>query len=216
MASAVQSMPSGTREDFSYQFLSCNWPQEFKTRRVFGRLILNEPFITYLENRATGNGDGGSIEESYSFVDESDGSDESEGDESEDGDSDCSSEDEDEDETESQYGDEKKAMEENANDQAHDKDRELWKKRSNIEKFMGGFVGEEETLPYPDEVEKVVGFCSQGGVPDSKKQVALLNDTNDGGPDLKKKPYIRPYKGPLTARQLRGELEKQVRDLAYF
>jgi len=75
--------------------------------------------------------------------------------------------------------------------------------------FMEGFIEDEETLPYPDQVEKVVGFCEQGGSTESKKHVALLNDTNDGGDGPKKRPYCRPYKGPLTSQKFRDELEQK-------
>ncbi|KAE9363171.1 hypothetical protein N431DRAFT_357765 [Stipitochalara longipes BDJ] len=76
---------------------------------------------------------------------------------------------------------------------------------------MEGFVGDEEALPYPDQVEKVVGFCEQGSLTESKRHVALLNDANDGGPSLKNRPYFRPYKGPLTLQKFRDELKKQQR-----
>ena len=209
-------MPSDTQEDFPHQFLSCHWPQEFKSRRLFPRHKEDQPLIEYLQNSFGGKGDDGdkSGESDESEGDESEG-DESEGDESEGDESeeDDSGEDEDEEgkgEEETQYGDEKKEKEENQSHQAGDKDAEAWNSRSTIRKFMEGFVGDEETLPYPDQVEKVVDFCEQGRSAESKKYVALLDDTNDGGTGPKKTPYCRPYKGPLTLQKFRKELEKQV------
>jgi hypothetical protein len=226
-------MPSDTREDFPHQILSCHWPQEFKSRRRFPRQIENEPFIEYcqrrrfprqienkpfiehLQNSSDGNKDDESIESSDTYEDVSDENDESEGDESEgdaseEDDSEEDEEEEDEGEEENQYGDEKKEKEENQSHQTGDKNAEAWNSRSTIRKFMGGFIGDEETLPYPDHVERVVDFCEQGSSTESKKHVALINDTNDGGTGPKKRPYCRPYKGPLTSQKFRDELEKQV------
>jgi hypothetical protein len=194
-------MPSDTREDFPHQILSCHWPQDFKSRRRFPRHIEDQPFIEYLQNSSDGNGDD---------EDKPDGSDESEGDESEEDDSEEDQDEEGEGEEDTQYGDEGKEKEENQCHQTGDENAEAWNSRSTIRKFMEGFIGDEETLPYPDQVEKVVDFCEQGSSTESKKYVALLDDTNDGGTGPKKTPYCRPYKGPLTSQKFRDELEKQV------
>jgi hypothetical protein len=217
-------MLSDTREDSPHQFLSCHWPQEFKSRRKFPRQIENEPFIEYcqfrqfprqienqpfiehLKNPSDENGNDGGVEGSDACEDNSGENGESEEDESEND----NEEDEDDDgvgEKENQYGDEK---EENQSHQTSNKNAEAWNGRSAIRKFMEGFIGDEETLPYPDQVEKVVGFCEQGSPRESEKHVALLNDTNDGGTGPKKRPYCRPYKGPLTSQKFRNELGKQV------
>jgi hypothetical protein len=218
-------MASDTREDLPHQFLRCRWPQEFKSRRRFPRQIENEPFIEYcqhgqfprqIENQPSignpqdpsdGNGDDRNVEDRGTYGDNSDENDESEGEESQEDDSE-ESEDE-EDEEENQYGDGKKE-EKNQSNQTGDKNAEAWNSRSTIRKFMEGFIGDEETLPYPDQVEKVVAFCEQGSSTKSNKYVALLNDTNDGGTGPKKRPYCRSYKGPLTSQKFRNELEKQV------
>lgn len=212
-------MTSKTREN-SRQFLDCYWPQEFKSRRSFPRQRENEPFIEYCQrrqfprqiedqpfikqlNKLPGeSADGGSVEGSDACEDNSDEDDESEGDDFED-DSEDDEDDDGEGEEEGQYGDSKKEKEELQRAQ-------LWKSRSPIRKLMEGFEGDEEALPYPDQVEKVVGFCEQGSSTGSKIHVALLHDANNGGPSSKKGPYCRPYKGPLTSQKFRDELEKQV------
>lgn len=218
--SAAQKMPSDTQEDFSHPFLSFHWPQEFKSPRRFPRQIENEPFIKYcgqrqypdqienqtsnghLQNSANGNGNDGSAEGSDAYEDNSDENDNSEGDESEEDDS--------EEEEDGEDEDERKKKEDNQSHQTGCMNAEAWKNRSNIRKFMEGFIGDEETLPYPDQVEKVVDFCEQGSSAGSKKHVALIIDTNDGGTGPKRRPYCRPYKGPLTVEKFRSELEKQV------
>ena len=212
-------MTSKTREG-SRQFLDCYWPQEFKSRRSFRRQRENEPFIEYCQrrqfpqqiedqpfikqlNKLPGeNTDVGNVEGSDACKDNSDEDDESEGDDFED-DSEDDEDDDSEGEEEDQYGDLKKEKEELQRAQA-------WKSRSPIRKFMEGFEGDEEALPYPDQVEKVVSFCEQGSSTGSKRHVALLHDANNGGPSSKKGPYCRPYKGPLTSQKFRDELEKQV------
>jgi hypothetical protein len=161
------------------------------------------------------DGDDGGVEGSDTCEDNSDENDESEGDESEGDESegDDSEEDgveEDEGEEENQYGDKKTEEEKNQSHQTGDKNAEAWNSRSTVRKFMEGFIGDEETLPYPDQVEKVVDFYEQGSSTESKKHMVLINDTNDGGTGPNKKPYCRPYKGPLTAKEFRDELEKQV------
>ncbi|PMD47172.1 hypothetical protein L207DRAFT_627873 [Hyaloscypha variabilis F] len=219
-------MTSETRNEFPHRFLSCHWPQEFKSRRPFPRQIENEPFIEYCQRQqfprqkdnqtpikhlsypSDENGDDGSVGGSDAGESDSGETDESEGDESEDD----SEEDEDDDgvgEEQSQYGDQKKEKGENQSHQTGDNNVEAWNSRSAIRRFMEGFIGDEETLPYPDQVEKVVGFCERGSSTESKKHVALLNDTNDGGNGPEKRPYCRPYKGPLTSQKFRGELEKK-------
>jgi hypothetical protein len=221
-------MSSDTREEFPHQFLSCHWPQEFKSRRKFPRQIENEPFIEHCQRRQfppqreslpciehlkpppDKNGDDRGIDSSDIFENNSHEIYESEGDDSEDDDSEEDEDDDGIDEEEIQYGDEKKEIGESQNYQGNDKNGEAWNSRSAIRKFMEGFVGDEEALSYPDQVEKVVSFCEQGSSIEPKKYVAMLNDTNDGGTGPKKKPYCRPYKGPLTAQMFRHELEKEV------
>ncbi|PMD14241.1 hypothetical protein NA56DRAFT_664794 [Hyaloscypha hepaticicola] len=211
-------MKSKTREN-SRQFLDCYWPQEFKSRRSFPRQRENEPFIEYCQrrqfprqiedqpfikqlNKLPGeSADGGSVEGSDACEDNLDEDDEPEVDDFED-DSEDDEDDDGEGEEEGQYGDSKKEKEELQRAQ-------LWKSRSPIRKLMEGFEGDEEALPYPDQVEKVVGFCEQGSSTGSKIHVALLHDANNGGPSSKKGPYCRPYKGPLTSQKFRDELEKQ-------
>jgi len=201
-------MPSDTRENFPHHFLSCHWPQEFKSRRRFFRQLENEPFVEYLQKHPERNRDDGAIESSDTYEDNSDENDESEEDESEDDDSEEDEDEEDDGEEENQYGDEEKEMEEYQSHQTGDKNAEAWNSRSTIRKFMEGL--DEEALTYPDQVAKVVDFCEQGSSTESKKYVALLNDTNDGGTGPKKRPYCRPYKGPLTSQRFRDELEKAV------
>jgi len=89
-------MTSETRDDFPHQFLSCHWPQEFKSRRWLPRQIENEPFIEYCRNIETQpliehltyhsveNGDDEIVEGSDACEDDLGENDESEGDESED------------------------------------------------------------------------------------------------------------------------------------
>lgn len=222
-------MPSDTLEDFPHQFLRCHWPQEFKLRRRFPRQIENEPFIEYcerrqfppqienqpsIENLQNPSDDDVGVEANDTYEDNLDQNSGSEGEESED-DSEEDEDEEDEDEEgggeeENQYSDEKKEQEEKQSHETSDNNAEAWNSRSAVRKFMEGFIGEEKTLPYPDQVEKVVGFCEQESYTESKKHVALLNDTNDGGTGPKKRPYCRPYKGPLTSQKFLHELKKQV------
>lgn len=84
-------------------------------------------------------------------------------------------------------------------------------RRSIAKIFMTGMIGDQESLPYRDQVDVVAGFAEQETPTETEKVVALLDDRNSVGTDHVRRRRSRPNWGPLTAKQLREELSKQVR-----
>jgi hypothetical protein len=78
---------------------------------------------------------------------------------------------------------------------------------------MKGMTGDEESLPYRDQVDVVAGFAEQATSREIEKVVALLDDRNSAGTIPVRRRRSRPNWGPLTAKQLHEELSKQVRIL---
>jgi hypothetical protein len=96
-------------------------------------------------------------------------------------------------------------------------DAEAFKVYRNVRVFMKGMLGDEDTLPFRDQVEKVARFCEQESMEldlrslvKNRKTVALLDDRNDGGTICAREGHCRPYLGPLDPQRLRKELSRQV------
>jgi hypothetical protein len=79
-----------------------------------------------------------------------------------------------------------------------------------VRTFMTGMTGDEETLQYANQIERVAGFCEQSSIRESEKHVVLLDDRRNSGTIYEKPAYSRLYQGPLTSQQLREKLSKQV------
>jgi len=101
---------------------------------------------------------------------------------------------EDEDEVDGQ-GDESKKRDEN---------------RNNVRIFMKGNIGDDDTLQYRDQVERVAEFCEQPSIKEPEKHVVLLDDRSNSGTIQEKRGHSRPYPGPLTSKQLWEVLSKEV------
>lgn len=210
-------MSTDTHEESPHQNLRCCWPQDFTERRKFHKVAENETYLQWVQ----ADFDDG-VEEEYE--DEDDDEDESAGDESEGaGDANDGAED-----TKGGPVSPKESRPDSfpeavpSHDDSHE-DEVTVDGYNNVQLFMKGMTFDEKNLPYHDQVEKVTMFCGQArseldprSICQSKKNVALLDDRNDGGArngSFAKEGNCRPYLGPLTSRQLRKELARKVRRL---
>lgn len=106
--------------------------------------------------------------------------------------------------------DDKQANKIKTNSREDDLNEETCNRRSIARVFMKGMTGDEESLPYRDQVDVVVGFAKQATSREIEKVVALLDDRNSAGTISVRRRRSRPNWGPLTAKQLYEELSKQV------
>jgi hypothetical protein len=83
-------------------------------------------------------------------------------------------------------------------------------RNNNVRIFMKGTIGDEDTLHYPDQVERVAGFCEQPSIKESEKHLVLLDDRSNSDTIEEKPGHSRLHQRPLTSQQLREELSKQV------
>jgi hypothetical protein len=186
-------MSTDKRAESPHEFLRCCWPQEFTKRRRFNRRAENETYIQWLQ----GNFDNGGEE-----VDEVD-SDDDGVDSSRDARNPAAA-----------PNDNSENKADTSND---DNDVEDCNDYRNVRIFMEGMLGDENALPYRDQVEKVAKFCEQASLErdprslgKNRKAVSLLDDRNDGGTISGRGGHCRPYLGPLSPRRLRKELGRQV------
>jgi hypothetical protein len=107
----------------------------------------------------------------------------------------------------------KQANDAEVNTREDDHMEEPYKGRSIARVFMKGMIGDEESLPYRDQVDVVAGFAEQAICTDFEKAVALLDDRNSAGANPVRRRRGRPNWGPFTPKQLREELSKQVKHL---
>jgi hypothetical protein len=197
---SYKDMLTGKREEFPHQFLPCYWPLEFTKRRRFNRQAENQTYIEWLQTKYNDGDDDGDEEEEEEEKEDVDGS--SENEDKVDG-----------------HRDKIENKDENRND---DRDPEACNGHSNVEIFMIGMDGDENTLQYGDQVEQVAGFYKQASFTDletrttgkTRKSVALLDDRNDGGANPVKQGHCRPYLGPLTSQQLGKELSRKVAQIS--
>jgi hypothetical protein len=76
--------------------------------------------------------------------------------------------------------------------------------------FMEGMTGDQEKLPFRDQVRVVVGFAEQETSEEPEKPVALLDDRKSGSTTLVQRKACRPNRWALTSKELRAELSKPV------
>jgi hypothetical protein len=205
-------------EDVPRQSLRCAWPLElFGTHRDFNREAENKPYIHWLQDIF----DHG-VEASEGSEDE---------DEDDEGDEDDEIGNEEEVECESQEPPSIDYLQPHFEyfDAINQKAREIEVERLNEDKkdapckksgitriFMEGMIGEADLLPYHDQVEVVAGFAEQPSTTESEEPVALLDDRKSGAVIAVRQRDCRPYRGPLSSKQLYEELMKQVAGLYLF
>lgn len=82
---------------------------------------------------------------------------------------------------------------------------------SNIKTFMSKTHDIYQFLPCEDDqIDGVMSFCECNSG-DNDKQVALIDDRNNGGDIHARQGLRRPYLGPLRAEELLHELRKPVK-----
>ena len=178
-----------------HEYLRCCWPLEFTTRRKFNKHAENDTYIQWLKADFDNGGedvDEVEVDGDNNDVDGSNGNDD----------------------PITVLSDKSEYQAENANDAI---DAEAFNVYRNVRAFMKGMLGDEDTLPYRDQVENVARFCEQESMEldprslgENRKIVALLDDRNDGGIICAREGHCRPYLGPLDPQQLRKELSRQV------
>lgn len=178
--------------EFPPRSLVRSWPQLFTTRRQFDRQAENQPYLEWLTNRF---GDG---------YDDNEDSDQAS---------------DDEDETSEMSSKEEDGVEVcNQGTVGSKEEVTVRDPASPVRRFMEGMVGNEDLLPYRDQVEVVSTFCEQAGYKEcetqspskDKKVVALLDERNNSGALPTTRGNSRTYLGPLTAQQLKDALSKKV------
>ena len=194
-------MPTEPHDDSSSQFLRCAWPTEFTKRRNFSRDAENEPYLRWLQtdfDDGVEDEDEGNLSSEY---EDDDFSNESEG--------------------EIEGYREKSEYQGPLGRACNNHENETCDRNKNVRLFMKGRMGEEESLPYSDQVEEVARFCEQASLESEtkpgqdRKLVALLDDRNIGSRADAMEGHCRPYLGPLTAQQLYQELSKKVTTCPY-
>jgi hypothetical protein len=206
-----------------YQLLHCSWPLKFFERReYFNRRAENQTYVEWLrvalfesasdcgEEVEDETDDGEELHEEKKITDQS------------------------EDEKEGYEENLRSWLKEGYNFQSDGKDEyegscrvmpeaddpEPYPEKSIARILMNGMTGDDEILPYRDQVDVVAGFYEQGYHAGSQvkeeKAVALLDDMSHRSGSLTTKSYRRIPRGPLTSMQLRTELGKAVMQSNHF
>ena len=119
----------------------------------------------------------------------------------------------DEEEEEGEEGEEKDHRHtehiEGDNGQGDEKEQPFYRP-STARMFMEGLTGDEEILPYRDQVDVVAGFAEQEKLEESETPVALLDDMISGGDTSMKPKTCKSCPWTLNSKELRAELSKQV------
>jgi hypothetical protein len=97
-----------------------------------------------------------------------------------------------------------------------DENEEPCGRRGTARVFMKGMTGDEENLPYRDQVDVVAGFVEQAMYKGCEKPVALLDDRKSGDRMPLKQKDFRPRRWILTIKELRAELSKPVTDMLHL
>ena len=169
------------------------WPRIFAERRTFNREAENQTYIEWLQTQKW-------VGEDDEYGEDDEDEDDLSGD----------------DENGSVLSEQEEKVEKD------DQDGEAKNRPSEVRIFMTGLTGDEDALPYRDQVEEVASFCEQAKVRDvgekpieGGKNKVLLDDRNIRDTILVNKGLsppgeCRPYLGPLTSQQLEEELRKKV------
>jgi hypothetical protein len=212
LASFDENMSINNKDESLRQGLHPSWPVKlFASPRYFDRKAENQPYVDWLREAFYDScGNNGSSSESEDDTEEGPSED---GEESEalylSSDS--------EDDTPKQAFQRFK----NANTSVNGN----WK--SDVRLFMEGLPGDEDCLPYRDQVSVVARFCEEAALDrrdsepvGSEKKIAILLDSRKHGNGIRKTQSRRwPYHGPLTSKQLKIELSRKVfelQDLYYY
>jgi RNase P subunit RPR2 len=81
---------------------------------------------------------------------------------------------------------------------------------------MEGLTGDEEILPYRDQVDVVAGFAEQEKLEESETPVALLDDMNSGRGISMKPKACKSCRWILNLKELRARLSKQVGKVVFL
>jgi hypothetical protein len=226
------------REEATRQSMHCSWPLEFFERReYFDRSAENQPYIEWLRYpfRDPDNAPGMTDDEDEDEEDDEDDEDDEDGENKE----------EEAQHEENKIGiedqkyidslqvalteyfdsvndaDEKGDKRLGGNDAGsgprgtNNEKKRAYDPRGTARVFMEGMVGDEEILPYRDQVEVVAGFVEKAIYMESDKPVALLDDRKSGDiVSMRQKDY-KARRWTLTLEELRVKLSKQVTDLVF-
>ena len=184
------NMPQGTSEK------APSWLPLFTKRRQFDRAAENQTYIEYLESH-------------YDDGDNDEDSNEVEKDEED------WNEDEKKDEV---INEEQEEVERKSMGQSKDG---ACKQHSSTRRFMEGMTGDDDVLLDHDQVDEVAGFCEQPCYGEFRKmgqdrKHVLLDDRHSGGTVADKKGHYRPHMGPLTSREFREAMTREVPKIYSF
>jgi len=217
-------MLNTSHNEFHRQSLNPSWPLKFFGARYFDRTAENQPYIEWLRNYVDKGWDSVNIsnneededEGEYKEVEISGGVQEREDIENEGFDFltkgfDLFSGDSQDNAPEAMY-----------RDPSNSGELERYGRESIPRVFMKGITGEEQSLPYRDQVDVVVGFCEKAlantvgtkGSGPEKSRIILLDDTTHSCGIAKTDEQRRTFRGQLTPNQLREKLGRPVRLLS--
>jgi hypothetical protein len=201
----MEIMRRDTAEEFSLPALRRHWPHQFKKGRIFNRDSANKSYISFIQEEILDSGDEDEDKDDYENVEEE-----------EEGWSDIGHDSNHYEDEAGNYKDETENKDERTSYHMKN-DQETGFGRRHVRIFMTGFIGDDDKLPYRDQVEQVSSFCEsagwevdEGATGKQRKIVALLDDRNDLDTGVTDKGRSRPYLGPLTSQELGVELSKKV------
>jgi hypothetical protein len=206
------------RDEGSSQSLHCSWPLNFFRRRnFFSRKAENQPYVEWLRDVFKGAEVGTGVEDEED--DEEDNEDNGEPREDEIESEDQRYLDSLEGVISSYFGQinnanatgDRPSEEIDHGSQGYDEVEETRDTRSITRAFMSGMVGDDEVLPYIDQIDKVAGFVENATYVECEKPVALLDDRKSGEPIYSSEKDYKPEQ--LSLNELRAKLSKQVTEI---
>jgi hypothetical protein len=211
------------RDEGSSQSLHCSWPLKlFERRACFDRKAENQPYVEWLRDDFKGAEVGTGVEDEEDDEEDNEGYGEPREDEIE-------SEDQryldSLEQVISSYFD--KTNNANANgdrpseeidhgSQNYDEVEETRDTRGITRAFMLGMVGDEEILPYIDQIDVVAEFVENATYIDCEKPVASLDDRKSGERISISEKYYKPGQLTLNLNELRVRLSKQVTEIHHL